>query len=110
MNGHTWPPLLHSILFTFCKERIRSTLSLFIARCHCLKYTGHLVANRDGRCEVLFLLSYYIVTEQCITRQRLGKHRLKAGIMDTGWTFITEQRLVKHVLVAANSNERVVAR
>jgi hypothetical protein len=46
-----------------------------------------------------------IVTEIFIARHRLGKHRLKAGIVELERTSIAEQRLGNHVPAATKSND-----
>jgi hypothetical protein len=42
-------------------------------------------------------LGMYILTNMTIVKQRLGKHRLKAGIVEPERKFIASQRLAKHM-------------
>jgi hypothetical protein len=48
-----------------------------------------------------------IMTNITIARQRFGKHRLKAGIVEPERTSIAEQQFINRVPAATNSNDRV---
>jgi hypothetical protein len=45
-----------------------------------------------------------------VAKQRFGKQRLEAGIVQPKLTSIAEQRLDNYILAATNSNERVLAK
>jgi hypothetical protein len=63
--------------------------------CHRIKVTGFHVDSLG------------FVTNMTIARQRFGKHRLKAGILESEQTSIAEQRFCNHVPAVTNSYERV---